>query len=147
MNTDSSAQPQGARLALLYRVSQTFNSSLDLDTVLNRVMDEVIAVTSAERGFVMLRDEASGQSGTDRGLYYYEWSGSTWSGCPCPWSDEPSRHVHCCSGIGIWRNHEPRPDRMSRLRQFLPRPGTSFPWGTGQGALSGMWALLPSTRS
>ena len=57
MNTDSSAQPQGARLALLYRVSQTFNSSLDLDKVLNRVMDEVIAIMSAERGFVMLRDE------------------------------------------------------------------------------------------
>jgi sigma-B regulation protein RsbU (phosphoserine phosphatase) len=57
MTADSLAQPQGARLALLYRVSQTFNSSLDLDTVLNRVMDEVIAVTSAERGFVMLRDE------------------------------------------------------------------------------------------
>ncbi len=43
------------RLALLYRVSQTFNSSLDLDEVLNRVMDEVIAITGAERGFVMLR--------------------------------------------------------------------------------------------
>ena len=57
MNAEHSAQPQGARLALLYRVSQTFNSSLDLDTVLNLVMDEVIAVTSAERGFVMLRDE------------------------------------------------------------------------------------------
>ena len=42
------------RLALLYRLSQTFNSSLDLDEVLNRVMDEVITVTKAERGFVML---------------------------------------------------------------------------------------------
>lgn len=60
MNADSSAQPQGARLALLYRVSRTFNSSLDLDEVLNRVMDEVIAVTQAERGFVMLRDEDGG---------------------------------------------------------------------------------------
>jgi len=57
VNAESSAQPQGDRLALLYRVSQTFTSSLDLDTVLNRVMDEVIGVTSAERGFVMLRDE------------------------------------------------------------------------------------------
>jgi sigma-B regulation protein RsbU (phosphoserine phosphatase) len=44
------------RLALLYRLSQTFNSSLDLQEVLNRVMDEVIAVMHAERGFVMLRD-------------------------------------------------------------------------------------------
>lgn len=42
------------RLALLYHLSQTFNSSLDLDEVLNRVMDEVIAATQAERGFVML---------------------------------------------------------------------------------------------
>ncbi|MGD8474467.1 MAG: SpoIIE family protein phosphatase [Anaerolineae bacterium] len=62
MNADSLAQPQGARLELLYRVSQSFNSSLDLDTVLNRVMDEVIALTSAERGFVMLRDEDGGLS-------------------------------------------------------------------------------------
>jgi sigma-B regulation protein RsbU (phosphoserine phosphatase) len=57
VNAENVAQPQDARLALLYRVSQTFNSSLELDTVLNRVMDEVIAITSAERGFVMLRDE------------------------------------------------------------------------------------------
>ena len=45
------------RLSLLYRLSQTFNSTLDLDEVLDRVMDEVIAVTQAERGFVMLMDE------------------------------------------------------------------------------------------
>jgi len=44
----------GGHLALLYQLSQTFNSSLDLDEVLNRVMDEVIAATHAERGFVML---------------------------------------------------------------------------------------------
>lgn len=44
------------RLALLYRVSQAFNSSLDLATVLNTVMDEAIAVTRAERGFLMLRE-------------------------------------------------------------------------------------------
>ena len=42
-------------LALLYRISQTLNSSLDLDEVLNRVMDEVIAATHAERGFLVLR--------------------------------------------------------------------------------------------
>lgn len=42
------------RLELLYRVSQTFNSSLDLHEVLNRVIDEVIEVTHAERGFLML---------------------------------------------------------------------------------------------
>ncbi|MGC9333469.1 MAG: PP2C family protein-serine/threonine phosphatase, partial [Anaerolineae bacterium] len=54
-----SAQASTERLALLCRLSQTFNSTLDLDEVLNRVMDEVIAATGAERGFVMLR-EASG---------------------------------------------------------------------------------------
>jgi len=41
---------------LLYRLSQTFNSSLDLSQVLNQVIDEVIAATRAERGFVMLSE-------------------------------------------------------------------------------------------
>jgi phosphoserine phosphatase RsbU/P len=45
------------RLSLLYRISQNFSSSLNLDEVLNRVMDEVIAILRAERGFVMLLDE------------------------------------------------------------------------------------------
>jgi sigma-B regulation protein RsbU (phosphoserine phosphatase) len=54
-----SSQSQPDRLALLYRLSQTFTSSLDLDEVLNRVMDEVVTATRAERGFVMLR-EANG---------------------------------------------------------------------------------------
>lgn len=48
------------RLGLLYRLSQTFNSSLDLDQVLNLVMDEVIASTRAERGFMMLVDPSGG---------------------------------------------------------------------------------------
>ena len=48
------------RLALLVRLAQAFNSSLDLDQVLGRVMDEVIAAVHAERGFVMLH-EAGGQ--------------------------------------------------------------------------------------
>jgi sigma-B regulation protein RsbU (phosphoserine phosphatase) len=51
-------QSSEERLALLLRLSETFNSSLDLDEVLNWVMDEVIAAVRAERGFVMLRDEA-----------------------------------------------------------------------------------------
>lgn len=54
--------PTGDRLALLYHLSQTFNSSLDLDEVLNRVIDEVIIAIHAERGFVMLYDE-QGQLG------------------------------------------------------------------------------------
>ena len=56
-NFSQGAQPSGDRLALLYQLSQTFNSSLDLDEVLNRVMDEVIIATRAERGFLMLHDE------------------------------------------------------------------------------------------
>jgi phosphoserine phosphatase RsbU/P len=48
--------PEIDRLALLYRISQTFNSSLDLDQILNLVMDEVIAAMHAERGFLMLAD-------------------------------------------------------------------------------------------
>lgn len=56
-NPSPEAQPSGERLALLYQLSQAFNSSLDLDEVLNRVMDEVIVATRAERGFLMLHDE------------------------------------------------------------------------------------------
>lgn len=50
----------GDRFALLYRLSQTFNASLDLDEVLDLVMDEVITATKAERGFVTL-SEAEGR--------------------------------------------------------------------------------------
>lgn len=57
MNNSQAAQPDGDRLSLLYHLSQQFNSSLDLDEVLNRVMDEVISAVRAERGFVMLKDQ------------------------------------------------------------------------------------------
>lgn len=60
MTMNSPSQPPGERLDLLYRLSQTFNSSLDLDQVLNLVMDEVIAATHAERGFVVLRESDGG---------------------------------------------------------------------------------------
>jgi signal transduction histidine kinase len=56
MTTMGPAPPPGDRLDLLYRLAQTFNSSLDLDQVLDRVMDEVIDTTGAERGFVMLKE-------------------------------------------------------------------------------------------
>jgi len=55
MTVTNPSPPSSDRLALLYRLSHTFNASLDLDEVLNRVMDEVIAAMRAERGFVMLR--------------------------------------------------------------------------------------------
>lgn len=48
-------------LSTLYEITRKLNSTLDLDEVLNYVMDRVIEVTGAERGFLMLLDEASGQ--------------------------------------------------------------------------------------
>jgi sigma-B regulation protein RsbU (phosphoserine phosphatase) len=42
--------------ALLLRLSRMFNSSLDLDEVLNCVMDEVVRTLHAERGFIMLQE-------------------------------------------------------------------------------------------
>jgi putative nucleotidyltransferase with HDIG domain len=53
----TTSQPSRDRLDLVYRLSQTFNSSLDLDLVLNNVIDEVIVLLEAERGCVMLIDE------------------------------------------------------------------------------------------
>jgi phosphoserine phosphatase RsbU/P len=57
MSLSSGVLRESDRLALLYRVSQTFNSTLDLDEVLNSVLDEVITSTRAERGFLMLVDD------------------------------------------------------------------------------------------
>jgi sigma-B regulation protein RsbU (phosphoserine phosphatase) len=45
------------RLETLYRVSQALASTLDLDAVLNTVLDQVISVTKAERGFLLLGDQ------------------------------------------------------------------------------------------
>ncbi|MBN1563366.1 MAG: SpoIIE family protein phosphatase [Anaerolineae bacterium] len=44
-------------LATLYEITRRLNSSLDLDEVLEYVMDRVIEVTGAERGFLMLKDD------------------------------------------------------------------------------------------
>ncbi|HEY57497.1 MAG TPA: GAF domain-containing protein [Anaerolineae bacterium] len=41
----------------LMDVAQAMNSSLDLDTVLQMVIDYIIRLTQAERGFLMLREE------------------------------------------------------------------------------------------
>lgn len=56
-NTTPTLPHSRHRLDLLYRLAQTFNSSLDLDQVLNSVMDEVITTMKAERGFVMLLND------------------------------------------------------------------------------------------
>lgn len=48
------------QLAMLFEVSQLVNSTLQLEDLLQIVMDRAITVTGAERGFLMLRDETSG---------------------------------------------------------------------------------------
>jgi signal transduction histidine kinase len=49
-----------SRLAAIYQVSQALGSSLVLDDALKEVMDAVIHLTGAERGCLMLFDEAAG---------------------------------------------------------------------------------------
>jgi K+-sensing histidine kinase KdpD len=45
------------RFEALYNVSRLLGSSLDLETVLDQVMDAILQLTGAERGFLMLRDD------------------------------------------------------------------------------------------
>ncbi len=49
-----------ARFEALYNVSRVIGSSLELQTVLNQVMDAILQLTGAERGFMMLRDDDGG---------------------------------------------------------------------------------------
>jgi len=49
------------QMAALVDVARAVNSSLDLSEVLNRVMDEIIHLTGAERAFLMLVDPESGE--------------------------------------------------------------------------------------
>lgn len=51
---------QGARFEALYNVSRIMGGSLDLQIVLDQVMDAIIQLTGAERGFLMLRDQDGG---------------------------------------------------------------------------------------
>ncbi len=60
MTTPDAPDLSAERLTLLYHLSQTFNSTLDLDEVLSKVMDETIAALNAERGFVMLQESDGG---------------------------------------------------------------------------------------
>ena len=61
MSEKSVESQQQARLSALYDVSSQLGKSLDLDEVLNQVMDSIIQLTGAERGFLMLFDEETGQ--------------------------------------------------------------------------------------
>ena len=56
---DLGASQEQARLAALYRVSHALSASLDLDEVLTQVMDSVIGLTKAERGFLVLLEPES----------------------------------------------------------------------------------------
>jgi signal transduction histidine kinase len=61
MSEQQAPTSQQARLAALYEVSSQLGASLDLSEVLNQVMDAIIKLTGAERGFLMLFDEDSGR--------------------------------------------------------------------------------------
>jgi adenylate cyclase len=52
-----SFQKQHSNMLALADVGQVINSSLELDEVLRIVMDNIVRLTKAERGFLMLRDE------------------------------------------------------------------------------------------
>ncbi len=51
------AQDAARRFEALYNVSRLLGASLDLQVVLNQVMDAIIQLSGAERGFLMLRDD------------------------------------------------------------------------------------------
>lgn len=53
----TAVESEVARLRALADTSNVINSSLDLTTVLSEVMDTIIRLTGAERGFLMLKDE------------------------------------------------------------------------------------------
>lgn len=58
LSAEVAEQEQDLRqLQALVEISQVVNSSLDLTTVLNEVMDTIIRLTGAERGFLMLRND------------------------------------------------------------------------------------------
>ena len=49
------------QLRALAETTALVNSSLDVNQVLNEVIDTVIALTGAERGYIVLRDEHTGE--------------------------------------------------------------------------------------
>ncbi len=53
-------EQERGQLQALAEISSVVNSSLDLTTVLNEVMDTIVKLTGAERGFLMLKND-SGQ--------------------------------------------------------------------------------------
>jgi len=55
--TVAAEETEVSRLRALADTSNVINSSLDLTTVLSEVMDTIIRLTGAERGFLMLKDD------------------------------------------------------------------------------------------
>src|SRR5271154_4957232 len=45
-------------LLTLYEITRTINSSLDFNEVLNIVMDSMMQITQAQRGYLMIADDA-----------------------------------------------------------------------------------------
>jgi PAS domain S-box-containing protein len=54
-------QTELGQLRILATTTELVNSSLDLDEVLNEVMDRVIQLVGAERGYIMLRNRVTGE--------------------------------------------------------------------------------------
>jgi PAS domain S-box-containing protein len=59
-NALTSMQIELRQLRALAGTTAIINSSLEVDTVLNQVMDTVIQLTGAERGFILLKGEETG---------------------------------------------------------------------------------------
>lgn len=57
----ASEQTERSQLRALVETSAMINSSLDLDEVLASSMDEIINLTGAERGFILLQNEGTGE--------------------------------------------------------------------------------------
>jgi nitrate/nitrite-specific signal transduction histidine kinase len=60
-SVDALVHERQALHALYGEVGQSVNSTLELAEVLNQVMDHIIQLTGAERSFLMLKDEATGE--------------------------------------------------------------------------------------
>ena len=58
-----SRQIELRQLRALAETTALINSSLDTDSVLNQVMDTVIQLTGAERGYIMLTNKGTGSAG------------------------------------------------------------------------------------
>jgi signal transduction histidine kinase len=57
VEAEQKSRRAAGRFEALYKLSRLLGSSLDLETVLDQVMDAILQLTAAERGFLMLRDD------------------------------------------------------------------------------------------